>query len=252
MNAKTLAHNIQAELRSAIKMDVKRSHIHEAIAAALGHDSNAAMLSLGTLCPMPPGLTQHQGLNELAISRRMAAFGYPDALLPEVAHHIAAATELSGLRVLPLDLVLRLLLDGQTELYGWDLASPSENQDDKSAFDDDSQGNLVEEDWRERQRENLYLDLHSEEVISALDLAIGRADGRAHLCKALLLANGSDSFDGSGPNDGRYWYEKQQSGQLLEGVEKEWADDYRRREDAQRQAQFHLEAAADLRQETAA
>ena len=248
MNAKTLAHNIQAELRSAIKMDVKRSHIHEAIAAALGQGSNAAMLSRGPLCPMPRSLTHHQGLNELAISRRMAALGYPDTLLAEVAHRIAAAIERSGLRVLPLDLVLRVLLDGQPELYDWALAPILEDQADKKTFDDDSQDDLVEEDWHERQHEDSYLDLHSDEVLLALDLAIERADGRAHLCKALLLADGSDSFDESGSTDGRYWHEKQQSGQLLEGVEKEWADDYKRREDARQQAKFHLEAAADLRQ----
>jgi hypothetical protein len=249
MNAKTLAHNIQADLRSAVKMDVKRSHIHEAIAAALGYSSNAAMLSRGILCPMSPSLAQHQGLDALAISRRMAALGYPNGSLAEVAQSIAAAIEKSGLRVLPLDLVLRVLLDGQTELYDWDLAPQSDKPDSESVFDDDSHEDIDEEDRHERQRDDdRYLDLHSEDVISALDLAIERADGRAHLCKALLFADGSDSFDGPGPNDGRYWHEKQQSGEKLEGVEKEWADDYGRRKDGQQNAEFHLKAAADLRQ----
>lgn len=249
MNAKTLAHNIQAELRSAIKMDVKRSHIHEAIAAALGYSSNAAMLSRGVLCPMPPSLAQHQGLDAVAISRRMAAFGYPNATLTEVAKSIAAAIEKSGVRVLPLDLALKLLLDGQTELYDWDLVTQTEKPSSESFFDYDLHEDLDEEDRHERQRDHdRYLDLHSEDVISALDLAIQRADGRAHLCKALLLADGSDSFDGSGPNDGRFWHEEQQSGQMLEGVEKEWADDYGRRKDGQQNAEFHLKAAAELRQ----
>lgn len=249
MNAKTLAHKIQTELRSAVKMDVKRSHIHEAIAAALGYRSNAAMLSQGILCSMPPSLAQHQGLDALAVSRRMAAFGYTSAALAEVAQSIAAAIEKSGVRVLPLDVALKLLLDGQTELYDWDLATQNDKPNSESVFEYDSHEDLDEEDRREQQRDDdRYLDLRSEDVISALDLAIQRADGRAHLCKALLLADGSDSFDGSGLNDGRFWHEKQQSGQRMEGVEKEWADDYRRRKEAEQNAAFHLKAAAELRQ----
>lgn len=255
MNAKTIAHSIQVALHTATGLDIKRSHVHELIAAAFGCGSYAAMLTRGVLCPMPRALAQRQSLNGLAISRRACGLGYPLAVAGEVGHFALAAIEQGGLRLLPLDLVLRLLLDGQTELCGWDLAPAAEGFDARVPAEDadvlDDNEDLGEEAWYARQREEeeaAVMDLASEEVIFALTFAIERADGRAHLAMALLLAGDLDELHPSNSIDGRYWHDRERMGHVLSGVEKEWAEGYRERVDAQQRSRAHLTAAADLRQ----
>lgn len=256
MNAKTLAHSIHVGLHEATGMDVKRSHVHELIAAALGCGSHAAMLARGVLCAMPPALAQRQILDGPATSRRACALGYPPAVADEVGRFVLAAVEQGGLRLLPLDLVLGLLLGGRTELYGSDLAPEAHGldasaQEDEEDEQDDLEYNedLAEESWRARERQDMaaVIDLASEEVISALNAAIERADGRAHLAMALLLVNDSDAHPSSS-SDGRHWYDREQMGHVLRGVEKEWADGYRQRVDTQQRATAHFAAAGDLRQ----
>jgi hypothetical protein len=254
MNAKTIAHSIQVALHTATSLDLKRSHVHELIAAAFGCGSYAAMLSRGVLCPMPRALAQRQRLEGLAISRRACGLGYPLAVAGEVGHFVLAAIEQDSLRLLSLDLVLRLLLDGQTELRGWDFAPEEEGFDarvpakDADVLDDNE--DLDEEAWYARQREEeaAVMDLACEEVISAVTSAIERADGRAHLAMALLLVGDLDELHPSNSSDGRYWHDREQMGHVLNGVEREWAEDYRQRIDAQQRAKAHLTAAADLRQ----
>ena len=255
MNAKTLAHTIQVGLHTATGLDVKRSHVHELIAAAFGFGSQAAMLARGVLCPMPPALVKLQQLDGSVTIRRARSLGYAPAAADELGRLILAALDQDGLRLLPLDLVLSLLLDEQTALYGSDLVP----QDDEElvnglpikgmdAFNVRDYADA--DDWDEGDSEEAddFIDLESEVVFRALQPALDRQDGRAHLALALLLEAQWEQSEFSNSGDGRYWYDREQKGSVLVGVEKEWADSYRHRSEAHQRADAHLNTAADLEQ----
>lgn len=255
MNAKNLAHSIQASLRTAASLDVKRSHIHELIAAAFGHGSQAAMLATGIPCSMPQPLANCQELDGLAASRRAVALGYPVNAAAQVGPLVVAAIEQAGLCLLSLDLVLSLLLEGQTELHDWHLVPEEPRSDNETSFDEELELEYLDDEaWHagQRDQETAFVNLMDDEVVSALALAAERSDGRAHLALALLCMGGEDGdgdgFDQSSSTDGRYWHEREQSGHVLTGVEKEWSDTYRQRIERQSLAKFHLETAAELRQ----
>ena len=242
MNAKTLAHDIHTRLREAVGLGVKRSHVHELIAASFGDGSRAAMLARGVMCQMTPTLANQLVLHEPAILSRALALGYPASAAGEVVRLVVSAIEERGLRVLPLDLVLRCLLDGQTELYAEDLATDVDATTDEPDLD--------EEAWRARHQQQAaaMLDLESENVSLSLTSAIERNDPRAHFAMTLLLEQAWDEMRFSGSNDGRYWHDREQRGDVLHGAEKEWAQGYRQRVDAAQRAEAHLEAAANLGQ----
>jgi hypothetical protein len=166
----------------------------------------------------------------------------------EVGRLVLQSLERQGLRLLSLDLVLRLLLKGQTELYGWDLA-PETQRAGAGARVEDAE-DLDEEAWyaRQREEESTVMQLENEEVVSALISASERADGRAHLALALLTKNDWDELPAPDYRDGRHWYERSRSGEKLRGVEREWAEDYLRRVEEERRAETHLATAADLGQ----
>lgn len=185
MNAKTVAHDIQAAIRSIAAVDVKRSHIHELIAAAFGCGSHAAMLTRGVLCRMPSSLCKRLRLDEPSIRARASELGYPRPVAHGSCQLVIEALEKHQLRLLPLDVVLGALLNGQTELYAGDL-DPVEEEAESDPFPQDFQD---DDEWLEKRQEEMdsVADLESEEVISALTEAIDRRDGRAHLAMAILL-----------------------------------------------------------------
>jgi hypothetical protein len=248
MNAKSFAHNIQVSLKSATGLIVKRSHVHELIASTFGCGSHAAMLTKGVLCQMPPALAQRQKLDGPAISRRARVLGYSSEMASAVERIVLAAIRQDELRLLSLDMVVGLLLTKQTELCDSDFDAEAEGFDtSERTYDEDEIFDLDEESWRARHEVQEYasIDLTSAPVISALTSAIERGDGRAHLAMALLLM---EELAESKPEDGRYWFDKEQMGQVLSGVEKEWAESYRQRVESQRRAEVHLACAANLQQ----
>lgn len=255
MNAKTLAHTIQVGLHTATGVDVKRSHVHELIAAAFGFGSHAAMLARGVLCPMPSSLVKLQQLDGSVTIRRARSLGYTPPVADELGRLILAALDLDGLRLLPLDLVLSLLLDEQTALYGSDLV-PQDDEElvngllGEGSEDFDTRDSTDEYEWngRDREEEADFIDLESEVVLRALQPALDRQDGRAHLAIALLLEAKWEQSEFSNSGDGRYWHDREQKGSVLVGVEKEWAESYRHRSEAHQRADAHLNTAAGLEQ----
>lgn len=76
MNAKSLAYEIHAAAQQVAAGTLKRAHIHELIAAALGFRSQAAMLSDGVQCKLSPALARSIPLSIEETTRRAVALGY--------------------------------------------------------------------------------------------------------------------------------------------------------------------------------
>lgn len=250
MNTKALAHRIQLGLSEAAGLDVKRSQIHELIAAALGHGSQAAMLTAGIACPMPQPLAKYQALDKARLSKRALDLGIHTAVPGTLADAVISAMDGAGMRFLPLDLVVRLLMEGRFELYADELMAHLDSSSKNAA-------RVIEEDyfdsdaWEQRQEEEMSAVLHlsSDEVISALNAAIDRSDARAHLCLAILLSGDPDDIaEQDGAVGGKYWFEQEQKGRVLAGVEKEWAAGYQRETEIRQKVREHLDRAANLGQ----
>ncbi len=250
MNTKALAHSIQLGIRNATGLQVKRSQVHELMAAALGHGSQAAMLAQGVACPMPPALAKHQDLDRPCIARRVQTLGLLDNSAGKIEHVVLGAMESAAIRMLPLDLAVSILLEGRYELYADDLQSHvgKSNELTERAEDDDL-SYLDDEQWHARQQEELdaVIDLSSEQVLASLNAAIDRCDARAHLCMALLLAGDPEALAHVGDSGGgKYWFDQEQKGKELVGVEKEWAEGYKQQVALRGEMHGHLVKAADL------
>lgn len=204
------------------------------------------MLTRGVLCRMPSSLCKRLRLHEPSIRARASELGYPHPVAHESGQLVIEALEKHQLRLLPLDVVLGALLNGQTELYAGDL-DPVEEEAESDPFPEDFQD---DDAWLEKRQEEMdsVADLESEEVISALTEAIDRRDGRAHLAMAILLEGDLEDFHQPVSAAGRYWHDREVQGHALEGVEIEWAEGYRARVDARERAGMHLATAADLGQ----
>ncbi len=216
MNAKTLAHSIQAGLKLSTGLTLKRSHIHELVASAFGFGSHAALLANNVLCEVPTDTSYEVALQKTDIASRAVALGYPAVHAEGIADEVAKQTRLASLFLLPLE----ALLDRQLR-FGYDQI--------EGEFPIGEEGE--------------YLDLTSDHVASALAEAAERGDARAHLALALLHSVSAGDTD---TYAGRYWFEQELKGKSLAGVEKEWADAYRNGCAAGALAKTHLQSAADL------
>ncbi|MCO5125460.1 MAG: hypothetical protein M9915_17195 [Rhizobacter sp.] len=139
MTIKKFAFDVQAGLRQAHGIDLKRSHVHEVLAALFGFDSYAALTTQQVLA-------QHDGrgpVDSLDLTRaasRAFELGYAPPSPPIIAAEAARAADAERLLVLPLDDVLAELgIDIE-------LAQPNESEEsaDEATALDDSDAN---EDW---------------------------------------------------------------------------------------------------------
>lgn len=87
-----LAH-IKGNLRQHFDKQVKSAHLTEAIAAALGRRTHAALL---TDLPLPSARPKAALFDEGAFSSRLATLGYAEVLMPEALWETAAMNDLPG------------------------------------------------------------------------------------------------------------------------------------------------------------
>ena len=92
-------------------------------------------------------------------------------------------------------------------------------------------------------------DLISPELIAGLELATVDANALAHYGLALIYGTYDD--DDGGQVGADYWYNQEKNGQILTGVEKEWADEYQNKMDNDEKYEFHLREAGRLGHEEA-
>ena len=266
MNISSFAHQTQARLKDAVGFGLKRSHIYELMAAAAGQGSYAALTAQGLLGLLPSEpLAKHYGaLNQDKCTRRAVVLGYPKEQSGPLAAALCSEMAAHRLGVVPFEDILEALLSGSKELYREDVRDDAYYDALEEAYDAGANP------WPDAP-ESLRLD--SPWIINALRVAAARGEGRAHLALGLMFGararvDGDDFEDFDEMDDlpdsraGLYWYERQQKGEALTGVELEWAQAYAARIQSRTLAECdlasrlgsareHFNAAAELGQHDA-
>lgn len=243
MTLKELAHLAQQTLHTRAGCPVKRSHVHELLAAAFGHRSWAAFLSDSVLADSGVGAAPTGGLPDL-IGRavqlgyeQQAAASVATTLQALIAEHRLSAVSLADLRA--------TLLPAAQVADRDDLDDANDDlDDDNDGIDDDDEGwDDDDEGWDDEPpraaspasgpaREQL---MGSPMLLSSLEQAAGPANPQGHFLLAALYRCGR-------PNP--YLYEESLKGRVLTAIERGWVDDYLRLEPQYRKYEAHLKAAA--------
>jgi hypothetical protein len=229
MTLKELAHLAQQTLHTRAGCPVRRSHVHELLAAAFGHRSWAAFLSGSVLADSGVGAAPTGGLPDLI--GRAVQLGYEQqaaatvaiTLQAFIAEHRLSAVSLADLRA--------------ALLPAAPVADRDDLDDDDDGIDDDDEG------WDDEApttappasgpaREQL---MGSRMLLSSLEQAAGPANPQGHFLLAALYRCGR-------PNP--YLYEESLKGRVLTAIERGWVDDYLRLEPQYRKYEAHLKAAA--------
>lgn len=219
MTLKEFAHLAQRTLQDRAGCPVKRSHVHELLAAAFGHRSWAAFLSESVLADAGVGSAPTGGLPELM--GRALQLGYPQH---------AAASIAAGLQT--------LMADRRISAISWaDLRValrpvPTSDGADDFDDDDDSDGWDEEPPAASSAREPLS---RSPMLLSSLEQAAGPTNPERHFMLAALLRC-------SRPNP--YLHEESRKGRVLSVIERRWVDEYLQLEPQYRKYEAHLKAAA--------
>lgn len=273
-NIASFARQAQTHLQTiagADRANVKRSHVYELMAAALGLGSHAALKAHGLLCPLPsqPLLAHYGTLHPGPCAARAEALGMARERSGPLAKALCADMAAHALGLVPWEDILEALLSGSRELY-------RETPRDDAYYE--ALEAALENAPRAWPEDPEPLRLNSPFVCQALQKAAEQGEGRAYLALGLLIERGArlDAVHHDGDDDeddedvddvpdsraGLYWYERQQKGEVLTGVELEWAEGYvervQRRSAASREravrsssARDHFNAAAALGQHDA-
>lgn len=229
MTLKELAHLAQQTLLTRAGCPVRRSHVHELLAAAFGHRSWAAFRSDSVLADSGVGATPTGGLPDLI--GRAVQLGYEQQVAGTVATTLQAFIAEHRISAISLaDLRAALLPTAQ-------VADRDDLDDDNDGIDDDDEG------WGDEPpraapppsgaaRERL---MGSPMLLSSLEQAAGPANPQGHFLLAAL-------YRCSRPNP--YLYEESLKGRVLTVIERGWVDDYLRLEPQYRNYEAHLKAAA--------
>lgn len=220
MTLKQLAHAAQQSLQTRAGCDVKRSHVHELLAAVFGHSSWAAFLSESVLADGGVG-DAPAGASPRVIGRAVqlqyaqgAAVEMTDALLAFVAER-----QLASVRWVELAAVLT---------PAW-RAADDEGLDDAEDWDDGDEV-MPDEPATGLTRDRL---LRSPFLLHSLAHA-AEANPRVHHLLAALYRCGR-------PNS--YLYEESLKGRVLTTIERGWVDEYPRLDLQFRKYEAHLKAA---------
>lgn len=241
MTIKKFAFEVQSSLSRVHGIDLKRSHVHEVIAALFGFASYTSLTTQRLLAQHDDRGTAIP-LDVTGAAARALDLGYAPPMPPIIAAVAANAAEAERLCVVTIDDVLASLgIEGSGD-------EPDVRTDealvqyDFEASDDYE----ADDDWGPRNEDHLpAIDLDSEILRESLLRLAEAQSASAHLALAQLDEEfPQEEFEGI--NDGVYWFQQQQSGRVLSGVELEWAETYRRKQDGRISREFHLGRAAAL------
>lgn len=221
MTLKELAHAAQQSLQSRAGCDVKRSHVHELLAAAFGHSSWAAFLSESVLADGGIG-DAPAGMSPRVIGRAV-----------QLQYAQGAAVEMAGA-------LLAFVAERQLSSVRWsDLAAvltPARRAADDDGRDDAEEWDDVDEVVPDEPATGLTRDrlLRSPLLLHSLAHAADANPRAHHLLAALYRCERPNS----------YLYEESLKGRVLTTVERGWVDEYPRLELQFRKYEAHLKAAA--------
>lgn len=229
MTLKELAHLAQQTLQTRAGCPVRRSHVHELLAAAFGHGSWAAFLSESVLADADVGLAPTGGLPGLV--GRAVQLGYPQPAATTLATTVLAFVAEHGLAAVPWADLRAALLPAPSIDDAGDL--DADDEDDSDDWDDEQDAEVpAEAPVAGPARSQL---LASPLLRSSLEQAAAAPNPQAHHLLASLLRCGR-------PNP--YLYEESLKGRVLTAIERGWVEDYLRLEPQYRKYEAHLKAAA--------
>lgn len=223
MTLKELAHSAQQRLQTAANVPVKRTHVHELLAAAFDYSSWAAFRSAALLADEGVGTAPPDPAPRLI--GRALQLGYEQTasvLLAEALRIFAAARQLSCVR--------------WTEVHEALRVEPGTLQD-STLNNPDEQGDSEGQPKPPRRAGRLDQQslLRSSLLVDGLEQAAeGGQTNYSHLLAALYRCKR--------PNP--YLYEESLKGRALNSVEQGWVDEYLLAEPRFRKYERHLKAAA--------
>ena len=226
MTLKALAHSAQQHLQTRAGLPVKRSHVHEMLAAAFGYASWAAFRSESLLADAGVGGALASASPQLI--GRAVQLGYeqtPSAQLAEALVEFAMSRQLSCVRWTHIREALAVV--------------PHRVDEERLKDDDESDEDWDDEDETPKPVSAVVPDpqrfLNSPLLLDSLEqMAVG-ADGDVHWLLAALYRR-------KRPNP--YLHEESLKGRQLTRIEQGWADEYLVAEPRFRKYEEHLKAAA--------
>lgn len=237
MTIKAFAFEVQSKLSNASGIALKRSHVHEVLAALFGFSSYAALTNQRVIAQHDGGLPVLKLDVQRAASRAME-LGYLPPGPPLIAATAASAVEAARICVLPIDAVLYEL--------GVEFDDPQTLDSDVHRDSGGTEAHdFDEEDEGDDDGMLFSLDLTSPLLRESLTRLADAGNALAHLALAKLCDETLVDLDEEG-GDGRFWFEEQQRGRRLEGVEIEWAAAYRQKLEATTSRAVHLRHAIQL------
>lgn len=221
MTLRELAHLAQQTLQTHAGCPVKRSHVHELLAAAFGHRSWAAFRAQAVLADAGVG-DGPSGASSQMIGRAV-----------QLGYHQQAAAEMARS-------FLAFIAEHHLSSVSWSalgagltppvVAEDDDQDDDNEEFDEDRPVAPVQATGAAR--EHL---MSSTMLMSSLEEAAASSNPHAHFLLAGLYRCRT-------PNP--YLYEESLKGRVLNAAERGWVDDYLRLEPQHRKYEVHLKAAA--------
>lgn len=229
MTLKEFAHLAQQTLHARAGCPVRRSHVHELLAAAFGHRSWAAFLSDSVLADSGVGAAPTGGLPDLI--GRAVQLGYEQQAAATVAITFQAFIAENRLSAVSLADLRAALLPAVQFADRDDLDYDDDGiDDDDEGWDDESPRLAPPASGPAREQF-----MASPMLLSSLEQAAGPANPQGHhLLAALYRCDRPIS----------YLYEESLKGRLLTAIERGWVEDYLRLEPQYRRYEAHLKAAA--------
>jgi len=239
MTIKAFAYAAQQHFKSRTGTAIKRTHIYELLATVNGYNSFAALNSKAIL--FSGSRVQSYKPHAPAVRKRCLDLGYLQTLADVVAAELPELIEQERINVVSLDaLILRIRHQLSYRGY-WDW------QDEEYFDEEERLAHLIPEEWPPL-HDDPDQNLISQDLLTALNNAATLGNADAHYAIALIHAP-VDSDDQSPGWD--YWYQQEQKGRVLTGVEKEWADSYAQKIASDKKYEQHLHEAGRLGHELA-
>lgn len=222
MTMKQLAHLAQQSLQARARCIVKRSHVHELLAAALGFGSWAALIA--EALPVDAGVSDLPSDVLPRLTARAIQLGYGQGAaeaIGRVLQELCVEQQLSTVRWSELMALM--------EPVAWPAISDEELEDDEGDWNDDPASEI---DTRAPMRDRL---LRSPLLLDGLGRwADGGGAERHRILANLLHCKRPDP----------YLYEESLKGRVLNAAERAWVDDYLRVQPRFERYEQHLRAAA--------
>lgn len=239
MTIKAFAYAAQQHFQSRTGIAFKRTHIYELLAAAYSFNSFAALNSKAILFSGTQPLSYE--LDVSAVYKRCIELGYVKTVADVVTTDLPGVIKQERINVVSLNVLISRLRHQLSYRGYWDW------QDEEYFDDEESLAHLVDEQWPPF-HDGPDHDLISDDLLTALGNSAAQGNADAHYAIALIHAP-VDSDEQSPRWD--YWYQQEQKGRVLTGVEKEWADSYAQKIASDKKYEHHLHEAGRLGQELA-